>query len=244
MLSGNRNSTMTDNTIKLNYISDNIRFRVEPLNTKRTWMDETQDKYAYKCIPLTVVNQYGWAVYAPDSFSAEWDGTSDYGSVKIEYDSNENFASSHFGNGILTISVDFIVKTSESTSLFVSGPPNLYKDGIYPLSGIVETDWLPFTFTFNYKFTRPGKVRFEKEDPIFSFFPIQRGYIESFLTLSANIEDDEELYRDFNEYNRLRSDYLANNDGKFQKFYAKKAMPEKDFDVKDHIIKVKLGEFK
>jgi len=235
---------LQENNIKLNYIFDQRRFRVEPLNAKRQWMDDTSDRYAYKCLPLTVANQYGWAVYGPEGFTAEWDGDNSFHAVKIQYDGNENFASSHFGNGILTISVDFLVTTNELTSLFVMGAPNFYKDGIVPLTGIVETDWLPFTFTFNYKFTRPGKIRFDKEDPLFSFFPIQRGYIESFSTLTSKLEENEELNKDYQEYSKLRSDYLQNNPGTFQKFYAKKEMPEKGFEVKDHTIKVKIGEFK
>jgi len=40
------------------------------------------------------------------------------------------------------------------------GPPNWPKDGVYPLSGLVETDWLPFPFTMNWQMTRAGSVSF------------------------------------------------------------------------------------
>ena len=36
----------------------------------------------------------------------------------------------------------------------VTGPFNQPKDAIQPLTAIVETDWAPFTFTMNWKFTR------------------------------------------------------------------------------------------
>jgi hypothetical protein len=39
------------------------------------------------------------------------------------------------------------------------------KDGIQPLVGLIETDWLPFPFTMNWIFTRPGTVKFEKGEP-------------------------------------------------------------------------------
>lgn len=53
------------------------------------------------------------------------------------------------------------------------------KDGIQPLAGLVETDWLPFPFTMNWIFTRPGKVRFEKGEPF------------CFITLTKDRELDE-----------------------------------------------------
>ena len=232
------------NSIRLNYIYDTTSFVVEPLNGRRDWMDNTNDKYAYKCLPLTVANQYGWGVYGPTGFTAEWDGGEDLDSIKIEYDQEDNFVASHFGHGILTISVDFLVTTNKSVSIFIQGPPNFFKDGISPLNGIVETDWLPFTFTFNYRFTRPGKVRFEKEEPLFSFFPIQRGYVESFSTSYGSIEENNKLNKDYETYRKSREDYLTNNDGSFQKFYINTSIPNKDFDIEDHSTKIKIKNFK
>ncbi len=46
--------------------------------------------------------------------------------------------------------------------MWVGGPPNHIKDGIQPLTGLVETDWLPFPFTMNWMFTRKGSVRWER----------------------------------------------------------------------------------
>ena len=46
---------------------------------------------------------------------------------------------------------------SEGWNTFVTGPMNGIKDGIAPLSGVIETDWSPYSFTMNWRFTRPGK---------------------------------------------------------------------------------------
>ena len=43
-----------------------------------------------------------------------------------------------------------------------------------------ETDWSPFTFTMNWKFTRkPAPVAFERDEPFCMVFPVQRGLIEA-----------------------------------------------------------------
>ena len=37
---------------------------------------------------------------------------------------------------------------------------------------VIETDWLDFTFTMNWQFTRPGRVTFEKDEPFCFITPI------------------------------------------------------------------------
>ena len=43
----------------------------------------------------------------------------------------------------------------EGWSMWAMGPPNHVKDGIQPLVGLVETDWLPFPFTMNWHLHPP-----------------------------------------------------------------------------------------
>ncbi len=59
----------------------------------------------------------------------------------------------------------YLFRTRPGWDLWTGGPPNHIKDGIQPLAGIVETDWLPFPFTMNWLFTRPGRIRFDKGEP-------------------------------------------------------------------------------
>jgi hypothetical protein len=58
----------------------------------------------------------------------------------------------------------------------VQGPINRPKDGIAALSGIIETDWSPYSFTMNWIITRPDTpVRFEKGEPYCHIFPVSCG---------------------------------------------------------------------
>ena len=63
---------------------------------------------------------------------------------------------SHFSHGIITFHPGYLFRTPEGWSMWAGGAPNHVKDGIQPLAGLVETDWLPFPFTMNWVFTRPG----------------------------------------------------------------------------------------
>ena len=66
----------------------------------------------------------------------------------------------------------YLFRTDPGVALWARGVPNLAKDGIAPLDGIIETDWLAFTFTMNWQFTRPGRVDFQKDEPFCFITPI------------------------------------------------------------------------
>ena len=207
--------------ISVNYLEDIHQFEVVPMELKRDWMKETPDSYAYRCTPMNVANQYGWYVLCPEDFSAKWLGDDGFGGVSIRYKDNQEleFASSEFGSGILTIHVDFVLRTDPNIYTYIRGVPNFIKDGIHPLDAIVETDWLPFTFSFNFKFSREARVEFKKGEPLFCFFPVVRSFAENSNISVKQIESDPHFFKQYTEYSNSRSNYLKNNDGSFQKFY-------------------------
>lgn len=227
--------------ISINYLEKYEQFEVVPMQLKRDWMKETQDSYAYRCTPMNVANQYGWYVLCPEDFSAMWSGDAGYDGVYIRYknEPKTKFASSEFGNGILTIHVDFVIRTDPNVSTYIRGVPNFTKDKIQPLDAIVETDWLPFTFTFNFKFSRTGRVEFKKGEPLFCFFPIERGFAEDSEILKVQIQSDKKFFKQYTDYANSRTDYLKNNDENFQKFYRDAKGPDgKDYDAVNHKPKI------
>jgi hypothetical protein len=67
-----------------------------------------------------------------------------------------------FSRGIVTFHTGYIFRTDASTQLLATGPFNEPEDGLFPLTGIIETNWLPYPFTMNWQLTRPGSFRFAK----------------------------------------------------------------------------------
>lgn len=141
---------------------------IVPAESGRVWMDRTSEHFAYRCTPLSIANASGWEIINPVSVSVTWNGHETIGDVSIrinEHGANHPFVSSAFGHGIVTFHPGYVFRTSPGWVIWARGSPNRIKDGIHPLDGIVETSWLPFSFTMNWKFTRPGTVTFEKGEP-------------------------------------------------------------------------------
>src|SRR5579859_3370135 len=167
---------------------------IRPAPATRPWMDATPEAFAYRCLPLNIANAHGWEVLSPCGFEAIWNGGGDPGAITIRLDAGADPGRapvSLFGQGVITFHIEGLFRTPPGWNIWVGGPPNRPKDGIQALSGIVEADWSPFTFTMNWRFTRAGEeVRFEPMEPIAFFFPVERGAIEAFRPRFEPMEND------------------------------------------------------
>lgn len=131
------------------------------------------------------------------------------------------YVHSMFGHGIITWVIPYLFRTEPEYNLWVKGPSNLWKDGVTPLEGLIETDWMSATFTMNWKLTRPGQwVRFSKGEPIAMLVPVRRHDIESFRPEIRNLESEPDLLEKFQAWQRGRKETVER--AKSLKFEEKK----------------------
>jgi hypothetical protein len=181
---------------------------IVPAPINRPWMSATRGGWANRCLPLLIANQCGWELRNPSAFSATWMGGDDPAALMIapdRRDPGQLLPASNFGYGILTWHLPILFRTPPGYDLLVRGPANHPKDGVWPLEGIVETDWASSRFSMNWKFTRQlMPVRFEVDEPICMIVPERRGELEEFAPELRPIESDEELRRKHEFFLRSR----------------------------------------
>jgi hypothetical protein len=179
---------------------------IRPAPATRDWMDKLPEAFAYRCLPLNIANSHGWEIGCPRSFSARWDGGGEREAITVTGDESAgDLPSSHFGHGVLTFGVSYLFRSPPGINMFVSGPPNQPKHGIAPLSGIIETDWSPYSFTMNWKFTAPNvEVTWKKGEAYLFFFPLQRDMIETVEPEIRPLESDPELADEFRRWHEAR----------------------------------------
>jgi hypothetical protein len=115
-----------------------------------------------------------------------------------------------FGQGTFTIHIQALFRTPPGWNLIVGGSPNSAKDGIAPLSGVIETDWSPYTFTMNWRFIRRNHwVRFEANEPICFVQPTQRGALEQMNPKFVPLNDNPEASRQFAAWSASRNSFQA-----------------------------------
>jgi hypothetical protein len=186
---------------------------IVPARAARAWMDETDQRYAYRCLPLSIANASGWEVLAPVAFEATWRGDGAHDAVRIRATEDQarasRIASSHFGHGILTLHPEHLFRTSPGGALWVRGSPNSVKRNLVPLDGLVETDWLDFPFTMNWRFTRPCTISFEKGEPFCFVTPFPHALLDAVQPVIRPIEAAPELRAAYEARATSRNDFNA-----------------------------------
>ncbi|HEY5106816.1 MAG TPA: DUF6065 family protein [Caulobacteraceae bacterium] len=184
---------------------------IRPAPATRPWMDATPDSFAYRCLPLNIANAHGWEILCPCGFEAVWDGEATTGAVTIRPDDGaQRVPVSHFGQGTITFHIEAIFRTPPGWNLWVTGSPNRQKDAIQPLSAVVETDWSPFTFTMNWRFTRPAQwIRFEAFEPFCFVFPVERTSVEAFRPAFAPLGANPGTQARFRAWSEARDTFHA-----------------------------------
>ncbi|HZZ34207.1 MAG TPA: DUF6065 family protein [Caulobacteraceae bacterium] len=180
-----------------------------PARSERAWMDETTDRYAYRCIPLSIANASGWELALPFGFEAAWYGGTEQSAIQVRsHDPRaQHFVTSHFGHGVITFHTGWLFRTSPGWAVWTRGSPNTAKDGLAPLDGLVETDWLPFPFTMNWRFLRPGVARFEAGEPFCFITLAPHALLDAVQPRIASLDDDPELKAAHADWSRSRSDF-------------------------------------
>jgi hypothetical protein len=194
------------------YLRPKWELMIRPAEATREWMDNTKLSYAYRCLPLNTANAHGWEILCPVGFDATWNGGAGLGdvAVRVPPDTDPAYTPvSTFGEAILTFHLHGLFRTPPGWNLWVGGSPNRAKDGIHPLTGVVETDWSPYTFTMNWQFTRSNhRVHFEAGEPFCFIFPVQRTVLETVQPRFLPLETAPELADHHAVWNQSRRDFL------------------------------------
>lgn len=230
---------------------------IVPGRPNRGWMDKFAERHPYRCLPLSMANTTGWEILCPFGFTATWDGSKLKEGITFQPDRpHPDFhttISSHFSHGVLTFQTGYLFRTAPGWDMWVMGPPNLPKDGIQPLTGLVETDWLPFPFTMNWIFTRPGKIRFEKGEP-FCFITLQQHRaMDPVQPVQRSLAGNTPLREQYDVWMRERTNFnsrLFKGDPEavreaWQRYYFKGEVPDEVGPApKDHVNKRRLKSVK
>lgn len=227
---------------------------IQPASADRGWMDSAPSRFPNRCLPLRIANAHGWVIRSPETFQAVWTGGPEPEAVKLITPTGQvpSGARGHFGGGVLTFTVPAVIRTTPGYDLFVTGPLNTCLDGIVPLSGVVETDWSDYSFTMNWRFTRPDvRVQFDAGDPFCHFFPVRREELEQVETEIVPIDSDPRLARSHRLWAAGRDKFNADlhipgseaAKRGWEKHYFKGVNPDGSEGPADHRTKVKVCPF-
>ncbi|MCL4258972.1 MAG: glycosyltransferase family 2 protein, partial [Anaerolineales bacterium] len=141
----------------------------------------------------------GWDLLCPLAFEATWNGGPKAEDIEIRLAEDATmqpaFVQSHLGEGVLTFYPGYQFKTEDEYGLWVRGPINAPKDGLYPLESMVDASLLPCTVAMHWQFTRPQQtIRFAAGEPFATLLLYPKAALEEGISVVMQREDDVDAY--------------------------------------------------
>lgn len=188
---------------------------VRPARAKRQWMDDFADRHAYRCLPLSIANAYGWEVLCPIPMEIRWNGGMTVDDIQViglkELPGGapvDHFCRSNFSRGIITFHLDYVIETEPDWQLLATGPFNDPKPTAAPLTGVIESDWLPYPFTMNWQLLQPGITRFDEQEPFCFILPVPKRVLADTELQIHRLADNPALEERHNQFRDARTAFM------------------------------------
>lgn len=172
------------------YRKDGISANISQIQLKRDWMDDTFEKHAYRCIPVTLSNGLGLGISFPEDISFIWDGITDTSPHHIKILSGEKYCSLGRGNATLSFNTELYIRTDENISMLHMPAPNFFIDGFQAYTTIISTSFFNSPFPCAIRVTSPNKIiTIKANQPIVSIIPISLSEINKMNFYLKDLSD-------------------------------------------------------
>ena len=191
---------------------------IKPLPVNRDWMDQTYDAHAYKCFPISLTNQLGWAISFPEDISFIWDGISDTSADHVKVIKGHKYVYTGRSNATISFHTGISFATDENVTLLTMPVPNIFVDGATAFTTMISTSFFKGELPIVWRITRPNvEITIKAGTPVATILPID-------LSLIQNSEIDIRPYSEFVEPDINMNEYAekireANMKGKYSNFY-------------------------
>lgn len=214
----------------------NSIFEIEQMSIKRDWMDETSEKHAYRCFPVTQANVVGWSLYCTKDIVFTWDGINDQTPDHIVISSP---SSSYAGRGQSTVSLDtgLTFRTDSDVSLLTINPVNYFNDDFETMSNLISTSFYDYPLPLAIKAKKANKETWIKAGTsVATIIPISLTSLQYSSIKYVKYSDPQNLR------NKSHQDYgkeaqRINSSGQFTDWY-RDGVNEKNEIIGAHELKV------
>lgn len=173
---------------------------------KRDWMDETYNKHAYQCLPMTVANVNGWEFVLPHDVVVVWDEK--FATPRIiegEFTESGWHLVQNSITGMVSFALGYSIETEPGFHVSISGSPNFFLNGAFPLSAVIPSDWWPDEVNMNWAITKNNQEILFPAGMPYAFFTVFKPADMCGATfVTSNMWEDQDLIEERSEYNRSK----------------------------------------
>lgn len=217
------------------YKTNKDAFIIEPLSVKRDWMENTPDKHAYHCFPVTTANTVGWTLSCPEDISFIWNGVTDTTSDTVKILSGERYCYTGRGQGSVSFNTGLILRTEKNISVLTITPQNYFYEDFEIMSSLISTSFLNVDFPLAIKSKIPNKeITIKAGTPIATILPVSLTMLKDESVELKNFVVPENYHDKLKSYGEAAQ--KINQSGKWTDWY-RDAIDENGNSIGEHEVK-------
>jgi len=168
------------------------QINISPMSIKRNWMDQTSEKHAYRCFPVTQANMIGWSLSCSKDIRFIWNGINDQTGNNITILEGEDLCYTGRGQSTLSFNTGVVFKTEENISLFAINPVNYFNDEFETMSSLISTSFYDNPIPLAIKAKVANKeVVIKAGTPLATIIPISLGAMDNTSIEIFNYSDPD-----------------------------------------------------
>jgi hypothetical protein len=169
---------------------------LQPLSVKRDFFDKSDNKSAYKCLPISSANVVGWGISFPEDISFIWGGELENFTQHVKILSGEDYVTV-MENKTISFNTYFSLSTEKGVSTFIMPVPNQFSQEWATVSAIFSTSFYHDTIQPAITILQPNKIiTIEAGTPVATILPISLSELNGSIVKQFNWNK-----KDFSVYN-------------------------------------------
>lgn len=192
---------------------------LEQLPLTRDWLDETSNRHAYHCFPMTIANRIGWGISFPEDISFIWDGESDISSDHVKVLKGHQFVNTSRSNATVSFPTGYKFESEKNISLLTMPVPNQFIRGAQCITTIMSTSLAPGSLDIVWRVLEPNvEILIPAGTPVGAILPISLSYLQDHQII---IKDMQQLSPEKSKYLEERAKYAdsKNSTGNWSHLY-------------------------
>lgn len=129
---------------------------IEQLPATREWMDQTSDKHAYQCFPLSLTNTFGWGISFPEDLVFRWDGEWDSTPNHVKIISGERYLHPNRGHATISFNTGLTFRTDQSITMLIMPVPNDFSPYAQCFTTLMSTSFYDSSLPVAWTITKPN----------------------------------------------------------------------------------------
>lgn len=220
---------------KIDVFCQSNSVNIKQTRIKRDWMENTWEKHAYKCFPVSLANTIGYELSLPIDVSFIWDGVNDASAEHIKVLSGEEFIYNSRANATISIKTGIVIKTDNNISFLHMPVPNLFNENYQTFTSLISTSFFDQEFPSAIRILKANEViTIKADEPFATLLPISLTELSKTELNLKNFNMSEQWYKDNEERGKVA--YELNQKGEWTNWY-RNATDHNNMPIGEHEIK-------